>query len=92
MPLDGLSRRLEKLEALAGGAGVPCEKCGQDGAPFGGRDRGEVLREAERDALTEPNVVEARAITFNCQKCGRPRICVMQHVANRRPFDGGQEA
>jgi hypothetical protein len=88
MPLDGLSRRAAKLEAQAGGPDVPCEKCGQSGPPFNGRDRETALREAEQKALASPHVVEAEARAFLCRRCGRPRVIVIQHVDNWRSGGG----
>ena len=88
MPLDGLSRRAAKLEAQAGVLDVPCEKCGQSGPPFDGRDRETTLREAEQKALADPHVVEAKARDFPCRRCGRPRILVLQTVDNWKSGGG----
>ena len=84
MALDGLSRRLAKVEAEAGGAGVPCDKCGQAGPPLEGEALELALREAAEQSRAKPHVVDARAQTYACQKCGRPCVLVVATVNNWR--------
>ena len=85
MPLDG---RIAKLERALGSGGreggSPCDRCGQDGDPLGGRPEAEVLAEAKRRSERQPFVSEAFPQTSPCLTCGRPRVIVFEVVENWR--------
>ena len=85
MALDGLGRRVARLETQIGAPGRPCEKCGQTGPPLEGEACERALSEAAQESREKPNVEEAYAQTIPCLACGRPRVLVVEVVRSGEP-------